>query len=96
MFDACIGCKTRIEVIIFSIAIYLNRGSQARGMTEAGRGVAWKSWIPRRNRIGQEFLKRQPFLAEHEAPCNKLGSLCTYAFCGSYCKARCGCIPGRI
>jgi len=31
---------TRIEVILFSIATYLDRGSQARGMTEAGRGVA--------------------------------------------------------
>jgi hypothetical protein len=46
---------TRIEVIIFSIAIYLDRGSQAQVMTEDERGVAWKSWNPRRNRIGQEF-----------------------------------------
>jgi hypothetical protein len=38
--EAFIGCKTRIEVIIFSIATYLNRSSQARVMTEAGRGVA--------------------------------------------------------
>jgi hypothetical protein len=26
--------------------------SKARGMTEAGRGVAWISWDHRRNRIG--------------------------------------------
>jgi len=49
---------THIEVIIFSIAIYLDRGSQARVMTEAGRGVAWKSWDRRGKRIGMEFLLR--------------------------------------
>jgi len=32
--------------------------SKARGMTEAGRGVAWKSWNLRRNRIGREFFLR--------------------------------------
>ena len=37
---------TRIEVIIFSIATYLNRGSQARGITEAGRGGAQSDLPP--------------------------------------------------
>jgi hypothetical protein len=34
----------RIVTKIYSIATYLNQSSQARAITEAGRGVAWKSW----------------------------------------------------
>ena len=41
---------THIKVLIFYIATYLNRSSQTRVMTETGRGVAWNSWNPRRNR----------------------------------------------